>query len=79
MEVIDGQKVAHQGCGFLWKRLQGLGHSRLEHKKSSSVSEAAEQKHIVLVIYIRFPCYESYSMDLLQYMNCSSQQSNQKV
>lgn len=40
-------------------------------QKSSSVSEAAEQKHIVLVIYIRFPCYESYSMDQLQYMNYS--------
>ena len=35
MEVVDGQKVAHQGHGFLWKRLQGLGHSRLEHKKAA--------------------------------------------
>ena len=35
MEVVDGQKVAHQGYGFLWKRLQGLGHSRLEHKKAA--------------------------------------------
>lgn len=35
MEVVDGQKVAHQGYGFLWKRLQGQGHSRLEHKKAA--------------------------------------------
>lgn len=74
MEVIDLQKVVHLRDGYLWKGAQGH-----KHKKSSSVSEAAEQKHIVLVIYIRFPCYESYSMDQLQYMNCSSQQSNQKV
>ena len=50
MEVIDGQKVAHQGYGFLWKRLQGLGHSRLEHKKSSSVSEAAIIKLMLSII-----------------------------
>lgn len=71
MEVIDGQKVAHQGYGFLWKGLQGLGHSRLEHKKSSSVSEAAEYESYSLIIYIGSPCYESYSMDQLQYMNYS--------
>ena len=29
---------------------KGQGHLRLEHEKSSSVSEAAEEKHIVLSI-----------------------------
>lgn len=44
-EVIDGQKVAHLRDGYLWKGPQGH-----KHEKSSSVSEAAEEKHIVLSI-----------------------------
>ena len=50
MEVVDGQKVAHQGYGFLWKRLQGLGHSRLEHKKAAPFPKLLK-KNILCYLY----------------------------
>ena len=49
MEVIDGQKVAHQGYGILWKRLQGQGHSRREHKKAAPFPKLLRDNHIALL------------------------------
>lgn len=50
MEVIDGQKVAYQGYGFPWKRLQGLGHSRLEHKKAAPFPKLLSDKESRLLL-----------------------------
>ena len=49
MEVLDGQKVAYQRYGCLWKRLQGQGHSRPEHKKAAPFPKLLRDNHIALL------------------------------
>ena len=50
MEVIDGQKVAHQGTVFYGRGSERAGTFEARAQKSSSVSEAAIIKLLLSII-----------------------------